>query len=53
MSTNMLNTKYKQNKDVISNKLYQLLTHTGTYYINNIIFYDYNGSIDLILKKTI
>jgi hypothetical protein len=53
MSTNMLNTKYKQNQDVISNKLYQLLTHTGTYYINNIIFYDYNGSIDLILKKTI
>lgn len=40
-------TKLIKNND----KLYNLLTSTDSFYIGNIMFYDYNASIDILLEK--
>jgi len=43
------NNKYKKN--ILSGRLYHLLTDKKTFNIENIKFYDYNASIDLFLDK--
>ena len=40
-----------ENKLDTQDKLYHLLTDSKTFYVNNIRFYDYNASIDLLLDK--
>lgn len=48
-STLNLDKKSKEIKNIKENKLYHLLTNKQMFYINKILFYDYNASIDLFL----
>lgn len=41
---------YKKHLNIMEDNLYNLLTSSGVFQINNIIVYDYNASIDLILE---
>ena len=49
-NSKLLKKIYLDKKDNNEIKLYNLLTNTKTFNINNIKFYDYNYSIDLFLK---
>jgi hypothetical protein len=49
-----LNLDEGTHKKILKNredKLYHLITNTETFYINKIQIYDYNATIDLLLKK--
>ena len=52
LTTLDLDENNKQLKTIKENKLYHLLTDKKSFYINDIIFYDYNSSIDLFLDKS-
>lgn len=46
-----LDRKYKKKLNTNHKHLYHLLTDSGTFYIGNVNFYDYNASIDILLAK--
>jgi hypothetical protein len=50
MSESTLDKFYK-NPEKTQEKMYHLLTHTGNFYINNVLFNDYNSAIELFLDK--
>jgi hypothetical protein len=43
--------KFCENCENSEEKLYHLLTESGTFYINNVLFNDYNSAIELFLDK--
>jgi hypothetical protein len=48
---NNQNKQYFSNSIIKSNKLYHLLTNTGTFFIEDIQFYHYNSVLDLFLDN--
>jgi hypothetical protein len=50
-STLNIDNKNKFKKIIVSDKLYHLLTDKKTFTVENIKFYDYNASIDLLLER--
>jgi len=46
-----LDGKYKKKLNANHKYLYHLLTDSGSFYIGNVKFYDYNASIDILLAK--
>jgi hypothetical protein len=49
--TTTIHLDEKINMDMKEYKLYHLLTDKKSFYINNVRFYDYNASIELLLEK--
>jgi len=43
--------KFCENPEKTEEKLYHLLTESGSFYIHNVLFNDYNSSIELFLDK--
>jgi len=43
--------KFCENPDKTEEKLYHLLTDSGNFYINSVLFNDYNSAIELFLDK--
>jgi hypothetical protein len=43
--------KFCENLEKSEEKLYHLLTDSGNFYINNVLFNDYNSAIELFLDK--
>ena len=39
------------NNNNYNEELYHLLTETDNFYVNNVLFYDYNSCLDKILKN--
>ena len=51
ISTLSLDKNSKIKSNIKHDELYHLLTDSKTFYVNEIKFYDYNASIDLLLEK--